>query len=328
MEILKEEEYLGYFKYEGSLVEAGYLDARKSAEVLIGLDEVLRYFLFQEDKTLQEKEIELPVRIRKGSWEALIPQSLSEWLITGGGIAFTKYLTTALTEVAKNDFKNKGTKDVLKEALKSIKWVIKIATHLKSLTIKTFNGVTFIEREGEHLIGIKNEKGELIYVPNKYLEAYKNCPEKLFERLAHIIEPERELEIGINETLPLDKDEGFKSIKIKSSEKYIFFTKEEIEDILFPELVHGSYVEIAGRVTRGNENTNNLGFEYFNHILVCSPLSGNIKDYKSLMFTNCILKGYVDRVGDDGLINAKKPRIRFDVLEEMPNQSNQGKLFV
>lgn len=327
MEVLKDEPYLGYFKYVGSLVQEGYLDARKSAEVLIGMDEVLRYFLFQQDKTLQEKEIELPVKIRKGSWEALIPQSLSDWLITGGGLALTKYAITAVTEVAKYDFKDKGTKDVLKEALKSIKWVIKIATHLKSLTIKTFSEAKFIQRDGEHLIGIQNEKGELIYVPNKYLEEYKNCPQKLFEKLAHIIEPERELEIGINESLPLDKDEEFKSVTITNSEKYIFYTKEDIDEILFPELVHGAYVEISGRVTRGNENTNNLGFEYFDHILVCTPLTGNIKDYKALMFTNCILKGYVDRTSEEGLINSKKPRIRFNVLEEMANQSNQGNLF-
>ena len=69
MEVLSEQEYLGYFKYEGSLVESGYMDARKSAEALIGIDEVLRHFLFQQDKTLQEKEIEIPIRIRKGSWE-------------------------------------------------------------------------------------------------------------------------------------------------------------------------------------------------------------------------------------------------------------------
>jgi hypothetical protein len=327
MESTLDESYLGYFKYDGQLVEAGYLDARKSAEVLIGIDEVLRHFLYQEDKTFQETVIELPVRIRKGSWEALIPKSLTDWLITGGGIALTKYASTAVTEIAKNDFKDKGTKDILKEAFKSIKWVIKIATHLKSLVVKAFGEVTFVERAGQSLIGIQNEKGEWIYAPKKYLEAYRNCPEKLFEKLAHIIEPERELEIGVNDALPLDKDEEFKAVKIKSSEKFIFYKNEDVEEIVFPELLHGNYVELYGHVTRGNENTNNIGFEYLNHILVCSPVNGNVKDYKNLMFTNCIIKGYVDRLSDDGTINERKPRIRFITLEEIPSQSNQGVLF-
>jgi hypothetical protein len=322
------EEYFGYFKYEGSLVAAGYLDARKSAEALLGLDEVLRYFLFQQDKTLQEKEFELPVRIKKGSWEALIPKSLLDWLITGGGIAFTKYLTTAVTEIAKNDFKDKTTSDILKEAFKSMKWVIKIAIHLKSLVIKTFNDATFVEQNGNSLIGIQNEMKDWIYVPKKYIEAYRNCPEKLFEKLAHLIEPERELEIGTNESIPLDPDEEFRVAKITNSEKFIFYTKEDTEEVLFPELVHGSYVELEGHVTRGNENTNSIGFEYFRHILVCFPVNGNVKDYKALLFTNCILKGYVDRLSDDGSFNERKPRIRFMSLEELPNSSNQGKLFL
>ena len=43
-------EYLAYIKYEGKLVKDGYLDARKSAEILIGIDEIIRFYLFQENK--------------------------------------------------------------------------------------------------------------------------------------------------------------------------------------------------------------------------------------------------------------------------------------
>lgn len=47
-------QYLGYFKYTGKLVDDGYMDARKSAECLIGVDETIRYFLYQLDPKLQE----------------------------------------------------------------------------------------------------------------------------------------------------------------------------------------------------------------------------------------------------------------------------------
>lgn len=43
---VNEDDFLGFIKYEGKSVQNGYLDARKSAEALIGFDEVIRYFLY------------------------------------------------------------------------------------------------------------------------------------------------------------------------------------------------------------------------------------------------------------------------------------------
>ena len=42
---MTEEKYIGYLKYSGKSVEDGLMDARKSAEALLGFDEVLRYFI-------------------------------------------------------------------------------------------------------------------------------------------------------------------------------------------------------------------------------------------------------------------------------------------
>lgn len=46
-------EYVGLLKYPGELVKEGYLDARKEATALIGLDEVLKYFIHQESPRLR-----------------------------------------------------------------------------------------------------------------------------------------------------------------------------------------------------------------------------------------------------------------------------------
>ncbi|WP_462278713.1 hypothetical protein [Ferruginibacter sp.] len=313
-------DFLAYIKYEGSLVEEGYLDARKSAEVLIGIDEVLRYFLYQIDRDFQNLEFEIPIRIRKGSWESLIPHTLGQWLTTAVGAGLTTYASTALKKIAENDFKDKGVADVLKKVIKSIKWVIKISTHVKSLIQKQFVEVDFKEENGETLVGVKNAEGETIYVPIEYLELYQNCPERLFSKLTKIIEEERELEIGFNPDEPLDKDDTEKSVKIGINDKYIFTKKEEDDTILFPELVHNQYVELEGHVSRGNENTNTIGFEYLRHILTCLPSQGNIKNYKTLLFTNCLIKGYIDRMDDEGNINEKKPRIRFIDLIGLPSK--------
>tara|TARA_B110000902_G_scaffold203289_1_gene231033 strand:+ start:1182 stop:1388 length:207 start_codon:yes stop_codon:yes gene_type:complete len=58
-------EYLAYIKHEGKLVENGYLDARKSAEIILGINKVIRFFLFQENKSSSKLEIEIPIRIKK-----------------------------------------------------------------------------------------------------------------------------------------------------------------------------------------------------------------------------------------------------------------------
>ena len=320
--------FLAYIKYQGDLVENGYLDTRKSAEALLGIDEVIRYFLYQIDKDLQKLEFEIPVRIRKGSWEALIPHDALSWLITAIGAGVTAYTTTALKKAAENDFKDKGLKDVFKQVVKSIKWVIKIATHVKSLAVKEFVNVEFKQEGADTLIGIRNENDEILYVPKTYLETYRNCPDKLFVRLTKLIEKGRELEIGFNPNEVLDKDDTIPFVKIGINDKSVFVKENNEDEILFPELIHDLYVELDGHVSRGNENTNTIGFEYQGHILTCIPRMGNVKEYKDRMFTNCIIKGYVDRLSEDGNINEKRPKISFlDLVEKNQEDSKQTGLF-
>ena len=112
-----------------------------------------------------------------------------------------------------------------------------------------------------------------------------------------------------------DFDAPFGTTKDGFLEKYIFSRKEEdLNEILFPDLIHGQYIELEGHVTRGNENANTIGFEYKNHILTCLLAQGNITKYKNLLFTNCIIKGYVDRLDKEGNIKEKRPRINFNEL--------------
>jgi hypothetical protein len=42
---------------------------RKSAEALLGFDEMLRYFISKEEPQLSNVPYEIPVNIKKGSWE-------------------------------------------------------------------------------------------------------------------------------------------------------------------------------------------------------------------------------------------------------------------
>lgn len=300
-------EYIGYLKYHGELVKDGYLDARKAATALIGFDEVLRYFIHQESPRFQEIEFEIPVKIEKGSWLAFIPDTIQEWLLTGGGIAATTYLTTAAKKLAENDFKDVGIKDLFKKAFQGFYWVVKLATHIKTLKKSKFENVKF--RNDNKEVGILNESGEILYIPTEFLEFYTNCPDSLFAKISEIIEPERELEIGLSE-----KEE---TVPINYLDKDIFFIKKEEDDeIVLPELKHGDYVELSGHITRGNENSNTLGFLYMDHILTCKPREGSIIRFKTNLFSNVLIKGFVDRLDKDGFFKEKKPRIEIIQLVE------------
>jgi len=309
---MEDSTYLGYIKYRGKLVDDGLLDARKAAEALIGFDESIRYFLCQENPIFNELEFEIPVRIQKGCWEALIPDNIDILLLKACvGWAATKYVGGALGEMAKNDFKNLGFKELFKASFKSITWIIKLGTHLKSMRKNKFENVKF--EDNNETIGIPNDDGVYLYVPKKYLDLYIKCPEYLFSKIIKQVEDERELEIGLVGDTNIN-------VKVNKAIKEVFIKVEEDdnEHVLFPELKHDDFIELEGYVTRGNENTNTIGFQYLGHILTCRPLNGSIVDYKTELFSDCHIKGYVDRTDKFGNYIEKKPRINFTNLSNKP----------
>lgn len=302
----KNENVLAYMKYDGKLVENGFLDAKKSADVLYGFDKALRYFLYQENSEVQNIEFEIPVRIGKGSWETWIPDTIEKMLLVAGTVSASAYGKKAMEKMAENDFKNIGFKDLFKKSFKSLIWVIKIAKHYGTMNKREFQDTEFLS--DNRVVKLKNQVGEEINVPIEYLEKYVDCPETLFSQISKIIEVERELEIGV-----IDKDikPEEKIVKITVKEKEIFYKQNEDEDVLFPELKDGDYVELEGHVTRGNENANTIGFYYNSHVITCYPADGNIINFKSQLFSNCLMKGYVDRTSKEGAILEKRPRIKF-----------------
>lgn len=276
------EEYLAYFKYSGENIEEGYLDLRKSAESLLGLDELFRYFLYKKDPELSKIDFEIPVRIRKGSWEALIPENIGEWLAFAAGSGLTTYTITALKEMAKNDVGDKGFKTIFKQIVKSIKWAINIAKHIGTTKQRQFTDTQFKEINGVQFVGIPNAEGEILFVPSYYLELFSEIPPNLFAEIAKPIELGREFYMDFSATEKNDKDDSGEA-SISYNDKTIFYQAQEPDDILFPELKHDQYAELEGHVTRGNESSNRIGFRYNDHILTCYPESGNIKKYKTLL---------------------------------------------
>lgn len=316
-------EIFAHIKYEGELVKDGFLDARKAGEALLGIDESLRYFLYQEDKKFRKIEFEIPVRIRKGSWETIFLENFDAILIkTALGWGASQYFGSALSEMAKNDFKEIGFKDVFKKSFIAMTWVVKVAKHLGTLTKKKFENIKFSKDNTEVLI--TNNKGEILYVPYQYLEIFTNCPDRLFSSLAKVVDIERELVIGYKDV----ENQKFDFVRINNDDKKIFISSDEDEEVLFPELIHDMYIELEGHITRGNEKSNTIGFLYEGHILTSYPVDSNVKEFKNALFTNCIIKGFVDRMDKkSGEYIEKRPRIKFiEILSNEP-ENRQTKLF-
>jgi hypothetical protein len=325
------EKYIGYLKYSGKSVENGLLDVRKSAEALLGFDEILRYFLLKEDPSLSEIEFEIPVRIRKGSWEALIPEIIDK-IFSIEGVA-TIYATATATKAAKDGLFETGiAKDVKKTfqgALITVQWIIRIATHIGGFIKNRFENEKIIQEDQEVYIEIFNQENKSLKVPKKYADLFINCPERIFAKNAKIIETERILEFGV-----FDQDKETKVV-VSEKEKYIFYNQDENEDIVLPELKHGQFVELEGEITRATESTNSIGFRYQDHTLVCKPISGNIAQYKNNIisseddhfFPKVQIKGQVDRTDKNGEFKEKKPQIFFSEVLPLITEKPQISLF-
>jgi hypothetical protein len=319
-----DENYLGYVKYDGELIANGFFDAKKSAEALIGIDEIFRYFIYQISPNIKERNFEFPVRIRKGSWETLIPHTIGEWLMDAGGVGLIAFTKKASEKLAENYIGEKKPKDLVKEAFKSIKWVISISKHLKSFFTPEMYKFKIEVRNGESYIALLDKENVLMFVPYKYFELYAKCPEKLFSKISKYIEDGRELEIGLNPSEPIDSDDVGRSVRITPANKSIFTDEEEGTELLFPELADGQYVELSGHVNKGNETENTIGFQYNGHTLTCFPdiSKGNIKNYKHLIFSDCIIGGFIERRNKQGIYDEsiKRPKIKFTSLTEIKTQ--------
>lgn len=307
MENFEVNDAYGIIKFDGKLIVDGAIDLKTAGESLLGLNEALNFFVKKEYPEFSDIDLEIPVQIRKGSWEAYITEVLTDsyWEIAATYLA-SKYVGPALTEMAKKDFKDFGFSDLIKKTFKGLIWVIKISKHLGSMSIKKLDNFLIKLNERPDEVGIYDKEGVELWVPVDALEFYMSCPDTLFFKLAKNIENERDLTITYK-----DKDETVTST-ITSQSKPIFFRYKDTKDtFVFPELVHGKPVELEGRLTRGNENANTLGLSYQRHILTLVPAKGNIISKKDYLFTECTIKGKVDRMNRTGTKLEKKPKIIF-----------------
>ena len=304
----REEEQIGYVKYSGELVKDGYMDARKSAQALLGVDEAIRFFIYQQAPELRTVAFEFPVKVKKGSWEIVI-----------GGILLA-YGVKAAQKMAENDFKDVGLKDVFKKALSAIQWMIRIGKHMGDLTIKKFENVQF--KDNNALIGIRNSQGEYLYVPKVFLDFYASVSPVLLKKMSEVIEEERSLSVGIFDGQAIIEE------TVTRKHRQIFTNEiDEPGELLFPELEHGQNVVLEGELTRGNEMSNTVGIGYQGHILTGLPEVGSIVRFKPSLFLRCRIHGRISREDENGRLAARRPRIIFTRIEPLESDDDNQQLF-
>lgn len=318
---MDDEKYIGYIKYEGALVEDGLMDARKQARALLGFDSALRYFIAKRAPDFRNIDFEIPVRVRKGSWEALIPETVAGWVQAGLGVVATAYFTKAAQKMADKDFEDFGITDLFRIAIDAIKWFARIGKHVGNVAIREFKNVQFSDNLTQ--IGIINEEGTVLFVPRHIFDLYVSTNPKLLESMAENIQNGRSLVIGSVRAGEIDEE------VVDMADKFIFCDEDtEIEeDVLFPELIHGDYVVLEGEVTRENKTSNSMGFKYNDHILTAYPETGSIVRYKPLLFLKCRLFGTVNRIDETGRIGARRPKLYFSNLEPLEEDLDDSRLF-
>ncbi len=304
--------FIGYIEYHGDLVSEGLMDARKAARALVGFDSAVRYFAGVHNPELKDVEFELPVLIKKGSWQAVIPDDAIKYILAVLGIAGTAYLATAATELAKNDFKNASLRKALEKALMSIQWLVRLGKHLGTTRQKQFEKVQW--REANTLIGIPDSEGKLLFLPKSHLDMIVQAPPKLISEMASLVVPGRSLRL-------VAKTETTVEIETITPEvRSIFYVPESEADTLFPALAHGQSILLEGVMTRGNENTNSMGLRYQDHILNCVPNEGSIVRFKKALFLKSRITGTISRADAEGVVNQKKPVIVFTNIEPLEEE--------
>lgn len=294
-----EREEIGFMKFSGDGVLSGVIDAGSAGLALVGLDETIRFFNEKQSPEFAKLDYQIPVRTTEGSWMAWI---LAPAALAGGAFALS-YLKKAGEKMAENDFKEIGLKDVLKKSINAIQFLIRLVKHTKRLQGWDVKNISWRNNNSE--IGILNSNGEVIYLPIEYFRWFESLPPHIVSKITSVVAQDRSLSIGVR------LNNEFEEVTVNVEEK-TYFSSNEIEfdeEYLFPELKHGDIVKLEGKLTRGNESSNSIGFEYENHILNCIPESGSIRRYKPALFLRCIVQGTITRMSKQRMVSEKRPTI-------------------
>ena len=290
-------EHIGYIKFSGEAVPDGVIDAASAGSALLGLDDALRFFNSQQAPELRNAAYDIPVTTKRGSWVAVVVAT-----VAAVPAAFAlSYAKKAGEKLAENDFKDIGLGDILKKSMGALQSLVKLIKHTRRP--RGWEGLSITNDADQPLVSILNDRGEQILIPLEYFKWYQSLPSGLLARLTSAVRRDRVLSISTKNDQEI--------VEVYEDEKPLFTdaSDEEIEEFLFPELLHGMRVRLEGRLIRGNEASNSIGLEYMGHILNCVPERGSIRRFKPALFLTCIVEGEITRFSKSRFVAERRPTI-------------------
>ena len=315
---MEKEDYIGYLKFYGENIEKGIIQADVAGQALLGFDECIRFFNKKQCPTIILYDYKIPVITEKGSWVVWLLGSIA----AGASVFGASYLKKAGEKMAEKDFQDIGFSDIFKKSLSALRNFIELIKHKKGKIDWENEAWHITQKNDEFFVSSENELGESILIPVEQIEWFRNMPPKILDKLVQGVMIGQSLAIGVK-----SGDGHFDTTSITNKEKNLFLNSEEDEqeEIIFPELIHGEIMQLEGKLIRGNEKTNSLGFEYKGVILNCHPTKGSIRQYKSSLFLKCKIDCYIDRHSKSEFIYDKKPTLYLERVE--PLEIDQPNLF-
>ncbi|WP_288431770.1 hypothetical protein [uncultured Stenotrophomonas sp.] len=314
-----EDSAVGYLKLYGDAVPSGVISASAAGNVLLGLDDCIKYFCRKQAPGLAAIDYEIPVKTDEGSWIVWIQEHALLVATTVGAIGMGAYVKKAAEKMAENDFKEIGLSDVVRKSVDALKKLVDVLKHTKG----DRDWASHLHwGAGAGVVGIENDIGEIIYIPIEYLKWYMEIPPTMLKRISGTVREGRSLAIGVKS----GDGTHFEATTITEAEKSFFGHPPAANDdgeLLFPEMEHGDLVRLEGKLTRGNENANSLGLEYHGHVLNCVPGIGNIKKYKPALFLHCVVEGTVSRLYKQSNVAERRPTIIISDITPLESDDDQ-----
>lgn len=279
-------EGVGYVSYEWERAPSGVIDAYAGGTALIGIDEAVRFFNRQQTRGLASTDYEIPVHTGEGSWVAVVLGILA----IPAGTFVTAYAKKAGEKMAERDFSEIGFKDIARKSMDALVRLVELIKHLRKAPDWRNTRITW--SEDASVAFIDDGAGNVISVPSEYIKWYKEIPRSALRKLSAPIVNGRTMTVASRQ-----EDGDFRFVSVDSEQAHLLAEGDELgeDEFLFPELKHGDDVDLEGLITRGNQSTNSIGFQFKGHILNCIPDSGNVRRYKSAMFLHCRISAMVDR---------------------------------
>lgn len=310
---------VGFVSYELEGVPNGVVDAGAGGAALTGIDEAVRFFNRQQYGGPGLGAYEIPVYTGEGSWMAVI---MGVMAIPATAFA-TSYAKKAGEKMAEKDFADIGMKDVARKSMDALVHLIEVIKHLKGLPDWTRTKIEW--SNNAQRARVYNDAGAILEVPSDYIKWYKQVPKAILRRLSAPI-----LRAG-RVTFASKQDSGeFRSVDLEASQVPLLMGQEDFNEdaFLFPELRHGDDVELEGLITRGNQSTNSIGFQYQGHILNCVPETGSVRRFKAAIFLHCKLVATINRhVASLTRIDNRPTLIIRQVVQLEDDQRGQQLLF-